>query len=94
MGEVLKLTSEKQGYTLTDEATYLTMKDSLQLEILSQGDKKLFNQYGVIPVAGAKNADGAKAFADWITGAEGQAVIAGFGVEKFGKPLFTPNAPK
>jgi tungstate transport system substrate-binding protein len=94
MGEVLKLTSEKQGYTLADEATFLSMKDALKLEILSQGDKKLFNQYGVIPVAGAKNEEGAKAFAAWITGPKGQAVIASYGVEDFGKPLFTPNSPK
>jgi len=92
MGEVLKLTSEKQGYTLSDRATYLTMKDSLKLEILDEGDKALFNQYGVIPVAGAKNVAGAHAFADWITGPKGQAVVRSFGVEKFGRPLFIPNA--
>ncbi|HEY3316813.1 MAG TPA: extracellular solute-binding protein [Coriobacteriia bacterium] len=92
MGEVLKLTSEKQGYTLSDRATWLTMKDSLQLTLLVEGDKALFNQYGVIPVAGAKNAAGAQAFADWITGPKGQEVIKSFGVEKYGQALFIPNA--
>ncbi len=92
MGEVLKAANEKQGYTLADRATYLSMKDSLQLEIIVEGDKKLFNQYGVEPVVGAKNTEGAHAFADWITGPKGQAVIASYGADKFGQPLFVPNA--
>jgi tungstate transport system substrate-binding protein len=94
MGAVLNLTSEKQGYTLSDRATWLAQKDTLQLVLLTEGDKKLFNQYGVIPVAGAKNPEGAKAFAAWITGPKGQEVIRTFGVEKYGQPLFIPNAPK
>ncbi len=92
MGETLKIASEKQAYTIADRATYLSMKDALDLEVLVENAKSLLNQYGVIPVAGAANAEGAKAFADWITSPEGQAVIGEFGVEKFGQPLFTPNA--
>lgn len=92
MGDVLTMTDEMGGYTLTDRATYYNMRDSLGLEILVEGDTALFNQYGVIPVTDATNMEGAQAFADWITSDEGQAVIAEYGVEEFGEPLFFPNA--
>jgi len=92
MGDVLKIASETPGYTLSDRATFLKLKDTLALEILVEGDTALFNQYGVIPVVGAANPEGAQAFADWIVSAEGQDVIAGYGVEEFGAPLFFPNA--
>lgn len=92
MGETLKITSEKQGYTLSDRATFLTSKGALDLVILREGDKALLNQYGVIPVKDATHPDGANAFMEWITGAEGQKVIGEFGIEKFGQALFTPNA--
>ncbi len=92
MGDVLTMTDEMGGYTLTDRATYYNMRDSLGLEILVEGDTALFNQYGVIPVTDATNMEGAQAFADWITSEEGQAVIAEYGVEEFGEPLFFPNA--
>lgn len=92
MGETLKITSEKQGYTLSDRATFLTSQDALDLVILREGDKGLLNQYGVIPVTDATHLDGAVAFMEWITSAEGQQVIGDFGIEKFGEALFTPNA--
>lgn len=92
MGETLKITSEKQGYTLSDRATFLTSKDALDLVILREGDKALLNQYGVIPVTDATHLDGGVAFMEWITSAEGQKVIGEFGIEKFGQALFTPNA--
>ena len=92
MGETLKITSEKQGYTISDRATFLTAQDSLDLVILREGDKGLLNQYGVIPVTDATHLDGANAFMDWVTSAEGQRVIGDFGIEKFGQALFTPNA--
>ncbi len=92
MGDTLKITSEKQGYTLSDRATFLTNKGALDLTILREGDKGLLNQYGVITVKDAAHPDGAKAFMDWIISAEGQKVIGEFGIEKFGQPLFTPNA--
>jgi tungstate transport system substrate-binding protein len=92
MGDVLKIAAETPGYTLADRATYLNLKDTLQLEILVEGEKALFNQYGVIPVVGANNPDGAQAFADWIVSAEGQGVIETYGVEKYGQALFIPNA--
>lgn len=93
MGEVLKIANEKLGYTLTDRATYLALKDTLALDVLVEGDKALFNQYGVIPVTDATNAAGARAFAEWVTGPEGQKVIEEYGVEEYGQPLFVPNAP-
>jgi len=92
MGDVLTMASEMSGYTLTDRATYLSMKNDLQLEILCEGDTALFNQYGVIPVTDATNMEGAQAFADWIVSDDAQTVIGEYGVEKFGAPLFFPNA--
>jgi tungstate transport system substrate-binding protein len=91
MGDVLVMASETPGYTMTDRATYLNMMDELALEILVEGDNVLFNQYGVIPVTGAANPEGAEAFAQWITG-DGQDVIETYGVDTFGQPLFFPNA--
>lgn len=92
MGETLRVASEKKGYTLTDRATYLSMKDTLELEIALEKQPPLLNQYGVIVVTGAKNEAGAQAFSTWVTGAEGQKVIGGFGVDKYGEQLFVPNA--
>ena len=92
MGEVLTIASEKGAYTLTDRATYLAMRDRLALVVLLEGDPLLFNQYGVIPVARARNRGGAEAFAAWITSPEGQQVIRTYGVGQFGAPLFTPDA--
>ncbi len=92
MGETLKITSETGGYTLADRATYLSMKDAIDLVILREGDKALLNQYGVIVVTDAKNQDGGQAFFDWILSPEGQKVIEEFGVEEYGQPLFIPNA--
>ncbi|MCL2503985.1 MAG: extracellular solute-binding protein [Coriobacteriia bacterium] len=92
MGETLKITSEKNVYTMTDRATYLSMKEALDIEILREGDKSLLNQYGVIVVAQADNQQGAQAFFDWVLSPEAQKLIGEFGVEKYGEPLFTPNA--
>lgn len=92
MGDVLRVASERGGYTLTDRATFLFMRDALELEILLEGDPRLFNQYGVIPVANARNPDGARAFARWITSPDAQTLIGDYGTDRFGEPLFTPNA--
>lgn len=92
MGPTLTIASEKAAYTLADRATYLKQKANLQLEILCEGDKILFNQYGVIPVVDATNQQGANDFADWICSEEGQTVVKTYGVEEFGQPLFVPNA--
>ncbi len=92
MGETLKVASEKAAYTLTDRATYLTMQEELDLVIVREGDKGLLNQYGTIVVTDATNQAGGQAFFDWVLSPEGQAVIGEYGVEKFGQPLFIPNA--
>jgi tungstate transport system substrate-binding protein len=92
MGETLRVASEKGGYTLTDEGTFLAQKSNLQLVPLATGATGLKNQYHVITVTGAKNLKGAQDFFDWITGTAGQDVISSYGVQKYGKALFTPNA--
>ncbi|MBT0665154.1 substrate-binding domain-containing protein [Geobacter pelophilus] len=98
MGQTLNVAAEKKGYTLTDRATYLALKKSLGLEILVEGDAKLLNIYHVIGVNQAKwpkvNAAGAKAFGDFMVGKKVQDVIGRFGVDKFGAPLFFPDAGK
>ena len=57
-----------------------------------EGDKALFNQYHVITVKEAQNAQGGNDFMNWIISDAGQELIGAFGVEKFGQPLFVPNA--
>jgi tungstate transport system substrate-binding protein len=96
MGQTLNVTSEKRGYTLTDRGTFLALKKNLDLDILVEGDAILLNVYHVIEVNPAKwpkvNVPGAKAFADFMVAKEAQDVIRTFGVEKFGSPLFFPDA--
>jgi tungstate transport system substrate-binding protein len=98
MGASLIIASEKAGYILTDRATYLANQDKLHLVILSEGDPTLLNVYHVIIVNPAKwpkvNQAGAMAFADFLVSADGQALIGAFGIDKFGQPLFTPDAGK
>lgn len=96
MGEVLQMTNELQGFTLTDRATYLSMQAGLDLEIVLEGDPALLNYYGVIavnPVKNARiNAKGAEQFVKWILTDDTQTQIGTFGTETFGEPLFFPNA--
>ena len=92
MAEALRMAAEQRAYTLSDRATYLAQRDGLELQVLVEGDPRLFNQYGVIPVTDASHPAAARDFARWITGAAAQALIAGFGTERFGMPLFVPNA--
>jgi tungstate transport system substrate-binding protein len=98
MGATLTIASEKQAYTLTDRATYLANKDNLDLEILFEGDAALLNVYHVITVNPDKwpksNYDGAMAFSEFMVDPETQAVIGEFGMDKFGQPLFFPDADK
>ncbi|RQD71218.1 MAG: tungsten ABC transporter substrate-binding protein [Tindallia sp. MSAO_Bac2] len=96
MGDVIQMANELEGYTLTDRATYLSMLDTIDLEILLEGDEVLFNQYGVMAVNPDKgdhiNFPAAERFVDWILAPETQDLIAEFGIEEFGEPLFFPNA--
>lgn len=98
MGATLTITSEKSGYTLTDRATFLANKANLQLEILAEGDKSLLNVYHVITVNNEKwpkvNYAGALAFIEFITASSTQKIIAQFGMDKYGQPLFYPDANK
>jgi tungstate transport system substrate-binding protein len=98
MGQTLNVTAEKKGYTLADRGTYLALKKNLSLDILVEGDAILLNIYHVIEVNPAKwpkvNSAGAKAFANFMVSKETQEIIKTFGVEKFGSPLFFPDAGK
>jgi tungstate transport system substrate-binding protein len=94
MAQALRMSSEKQAYTLSDRGTYLALKHELDLAILSEGDDILRNDYSVMVVSGGKepseNTTEATRFADFLTASETQQTIAQFGVEKFGEPLFHP----
>ena len=98
MGQTLNVTAEKKGYTLADRGTYLALKKNLRLDILMEGDAILLNIYHVIEVNPAKwpkvNQAGAKAFADFMVSKEVQEIVKTFGVDKFGSPLFFPDAGK
>ncbi len=98
MGQTLSVAAEKKGYTLADRGTYLALKKNLGLDILVEGDTILLNIYHVIEVNPAKwpkvNSAGAKAFADFMVVKETQDIIRTFGVDKFGSPLFFPDAGK
>ncbi len=98
MGQTLAIASEKDGYTLTDRATYLALKPNLSVGIVCEGDPTLLNLYHVIEVNPEQfsrvNATGAKALADFMLSAVGQQAIAQFGVEKYGQPLFFPDGGK
>ncbi len=98
MGASLIVASEKDAYTLTDRATYLANKDNLQLEILLEGDTSLLNVYHIITVNPEKwpkvNYEGSLAFSKFLTDPATQEVIGQFGVDKYGQPLFYPDAGK
>ena len=94
MGPALNIAASANAYLLTDRGTWLSFKNRADLGILVEGDKRLFNQYGVIVVNPAKHPHvkkaQAQAFADWVVSAEGQAAIASYRID--GEPLFFPNA--
>ncbi len=98
MGQTLGIASEKRAYTLTDRGTLLALVKRVQLPILVEKDSPLLNIYSVMQVNPSRfprvNAAGGKAFAEFMVSAEAQAVIKSFGVERFGEPLFFPDAGK
>lgn len=98
MGSTLTIANEKEAYTLSDRATYLAQQANLDLAILNQGSKELQNIYHVMQVNPETypmvNAAGAKAFVAFMTDPSTQALIRNFGVEKYGEPLFFPDALK
>ena len=93
MGEVLTMSSNLQAYTLSDRATYGAYRARLALEILVEGDARLFNPYGVIAVNPARYSDvnhkGAMRLIEWLTGSAGREAIAAFRVS--GEQLFFPS---
>ena len=98
MGDVIQMADEMLGYTFADRATSLSMMDKIDLTVVVEGDKKLFNQYGIIAVNPNKNEkinhEGAQAFIGWMLSEKGQGLIAEFGKDKYGQSLFIPNANK
>ena len=98
MGQTLNVAAEKKGYTLADRGTYLSLKKNLGMDILVEGDKTLLNIYHVIVVNPEKfpkvNTSAARAYADFVVSKDVQAIIGKFGVDKYGSPLFFPDAGK
>jgi tungstate transport system substrate-binding protein len=94
MGPTLNIASGKGAYALTDRGTWLNFKNRGDLAVLVEGDKRLFNQYGVMLVNPAKHPHVKRAlgqrFIDWVTGAKGQSAIAAYKIN--GEQLFFPNA--
>jgi tungstate transport system substrate-binding protein len=94
MGPALNIAASSNGYVLTDRGTWLSFKNRGDLAVLVEGDKRLFNQYGVMVVNPAKHPhvkkEMAQAFADWVVSKAGQDAIAAYKVN--GEQLFFPNA--
>lgn len=97
MGAVLTMADEKKAYTLTDRATYLSMKDKLGLAIVTEKGSSLLNQYAIIRINPAKNkikTAESDEFIKWMTSSKGQQLIGEYGKEKYGQQLFVPNFKK
>ena len=96
MGPALNIGASAPSYVLTDRGTWLSFKNRGDLAILVEGDKRLFNQYGVMAVSPAKHphvkVKEAQQFVDWVTSPAGQNVIAAYKIG--GEQLFFPNAMK
>ncbi len=96
MGETLTTASQLQAYTLSDEATFLTMKSKLELNDLVTGEKDLANPYSVITVNVKKfkkvHYQEAVDLSNYVLSSEGQKLIGNFGKSKYGKSIFIPDA--
>jgi tungstate transport system substrate-binding protein len=96
MGTALNTAGAMNGYVLSDRGTWISFKNRGDLEISVEGDRRLFNQYGVMLVNPEKfpsvKKEFGQAFIDWLISTEGQAAIAGYKIE--GQQLFFPNAEK
>ncbi|HET6598846.1 MAG TPA: extracellular solute-binding protein [Burkholderiaceae bacterium] len=94
MGAALNIASSADAYVLSDRGTWLNFKNRGNLAVLVEGDKRLFNQYGVIVINPARHPHTkttlAQAFADWVVSPKGQATIAAYKIG--GEQLFFPNA--
>src|SRR5258708_450649 len=96
MGATLNTAGAMNAYVLSDRGTWISFKNRGDLEIVVEGDKRLFNQYGVMLVNPEKypsvNQELGQAFVDWLVSPEGQAAIAGYKID--GQQLFFPDAEK
>lgn len=94
MGDTLRMADEMEGYTITDRATYLSMRDQLDVEVVFEGHEELFNQYGVMAVNPDNypeiDYDGTIKFIEFMRSDYGQELIAEY--KPFGDSLFFPNA--
>lgn len=96
MGATLQIASQRRAYAISDRGTYLAIRDTLELDILFEGDPRLLNIYHVMQVnperVGGVHSGGASAFVDFMVSGDVQALIQEFRVEEFGEPLFVPAA--
>jgi tungstate transport system substrate-binding protein len=94
MAQALRMANEKQAYTLADRATFLTLRNELELVILTERDPLLQNDYAVLVVSSTKHphvkVEAARQFADFWTSRATKRMIAEFGLAEFGEPLFVP----
>ncbi len=94
MGPALNLAAQSNGYVLADRGTWLAFKNRADLAVLVEGDRRLFNQYGVMVVNPEKHAhvkkELAQSFVDWLVSTKGQSTIAAYKIE--GEQLFFPSA--
>lgn len=94
MGAALNTSAAMSAYVLADRGTWISFKNKADLQIAVEGDRRLFNQYGIMLVNPEKHAhvkkDLGQAFVDWVVSAEGQAAIKAYQIE--GQQLFFPNA--
>ncbi len=94
MGPALNIAASSNAYVLADRGTWLNFKNRGEMGILVEGDKRLFNQYGVMVVNPAKHPhvkkELAQAFADWVVSSSGQSAISSYKIG--GEQLFFPNA--
>jgi tungstate transport system substrate-binding protein len=96
MGPALNTAAAQGAYILADRGTWLSFRNRQDLRIVAEGDERLFNQYGVMPVNPRRHphvkAEAGQRFIDWLVSPAGQAAIAGYRIN--GEPLFFPNADR
>ena len=96
MGPALNTAAAQNAYILTDRGTWLSFRNRQELRIVTEGDERLFNQYGVMPVNPQRHphvkAELGQRFIDWLVSPAGQAAIAGYRIN--GEQLFFPNADR
>jgi tungstate transport system substrate-binding protein len=92
MADVLRLAAARRAYTLSDAATWATLRQGLRLRVVQDGDPLLKNEYSVIVSRAAGNVEGARAFADWLRGPEARQLIGDFRGSTGAEPLFIPEA--